>query len=85
MMMQYNTTSNAYTIESIETVYTYDEWLKEYNRNKAIERQQKKETAIQKCLGFGLLALGIVGCLIMPEDAGWFFFNSILGILRLVY
>ena len=56
-MMLYNKTSNAY---KIETVYTYDEWLKEYNRNKAIERQQKLETLIQKFLGIGLLTLGII-------------------------
>ena len=38
MMMNYNSTSNAYIMNDIETVYTYDEWLKEYNRNKAKER-----------------------------------------------
>ena len=77
--MNYNTTSNAY---KIETVYTYDEWLKEYKRNKALERQQKKETAIQKCLGLGLLTIGILGCVVMPEDAGGFLFASVLGIIR---
>lgn len=79
MMMNYNATSNAY---KIETVYTCDEWLKEYNRNKALERQQKKETVIQKGLGIGLLALGIIGCVTFPEDAGGFLFASILGIIR---
>ena len=82
MMMNYNATSNAYIMNDIETVYTYDEWLKEYNRNKAKERQQKKETAIQKCLGLGLLAIGIIGCLIMPEDAGGFVFAGLMGIIR---
>lgn len=81
-MMLYNKTSNAY---KIETVYTYDEWLKEYNRNKAIERQQKLETLIQKFLGIGLLTLGIIGCCIFPEDAGGFLFTSVLGILRVIY
>ena len=74
-MMLYNTTSNA---QKIETVYTYEEWLKEYDHNKAIERKQKRETIIQKCLGLGLLALGIVGCLLMPEDAGGFVIASVL-------
>ncbi|MBR5596625.1 MAG: hypothetical protein IKW30_04370 [Lachnospiraceae bacterium] len=82
MMMNYNATSNAYIMNDIETVYTYDEWLKEYNRNKALERQQKKETAIQKGLGIGLLAVGIIGCLVFPEDAGGFVFASIMGIIR---
>ena len=81
-MMQYNTTSNAY---KIETVYTYDEWLKAYNRNKAKERKQRAETITQKCLGLGLLLLGIIGCLVMPEDAGGFVFASVLGILRVIY
>ena len=82
MMMQYSTTSNAY---KIETVYTYEEWEKEYRRNKAIERKQKVETIGQKCLGLGLLALGIIGCCIFPEDAGGFVFTSVLGILRVIY
>ena len=73
--MLYNTTSNA---QKIETVYTYEEWLKEYDHNKAIERKQKRETIIQKCLGLGLLALGIVGCLLMPEDACGFVIASVL-------
>lgn len=81
-MMLYNTTSNAH---KIETVYTYEEWLKEYNRNKAIERKQRQETIIQKCLGIGLLVIGIIGCLIFPEDAGGFLFTSVLGILRVIY
>ena len=81
-MMLYNTTSNAH---KIETVYTYEEWLKEYNRNKAIERKQRQETIIQKCLGIGLLVIGIIGCLIFPEDAGGFLFTSVLGIIRTFY
>ena len=81
-MMNYNTTSNAY---KIETVYTYEEWEKEYRRNKAIERKQKAETIGQKCLGLGLLALGIIGCFVFPEDAGGFVFASVLGILRVIY
>lgn len=80
--MNYNTTSNAY---KIETVYTYEEWEKEYRRNKAIERKQKAETITQKCLGLGLLALGIIGCAIFPEDAGGFVFASVLGIIRAIY
>ena len=82
MMMQYSTTSNAY---KIETVYTYEEWEKEYRRNKAIERKQKVETIGQKCLGFGLLALGILGCFVFPEDAGGFVFTSVLGIIRMIF
>ena len=81
-MMLYNTTSNAH---KIETVYTYEEWLKEYKRNEAIERKQKCEAAIQKSLGLGLLAIGIIGCLLMPEYAGGFVFTSVLGILRVIY
>ena len=82
MMMNYNTTSNAYS--DIETVYTYDEWLKEYNHNKALERKQKAETITQKCLGLGLLMIGILGCLVFPDDAGGFVFTSVLGIIRVI-
>ena len=81
MMMTYNKTSNE---GAMETVYTYEEWLKEYKRNEAKERKQKQEIAIQKCLGLGLLTIGIFGCAVMPKDAGGFLFASILGIIRVI-
>ena len=83
MMMQYNTTNNA--LQNIETVYTYDEWLKEYKRNEAKEIKQKQETAIQKCLGLGLIALAVIGCMVFPEDAGGFVFAGLMGIFRTFY
>lgn len=80
MMLTYNKTSNA---EVIETVYTYDEWLKEYNRNKAKERAKQQEKAFQKLLGLALVLIGIIFCMLSPEDATGGVFVGALGLLRL--
>ena len=81
MMMTYNKTSNA---EAIEIVYTYDEWMKVYRSNKAKEKAKKQEKAFQKLLGIALVAVGLLGCAIFPEDAGGCLFACILGIIRVI-
>ena len=80
MMMTYNKTSSA---ETLETVYTYDEWLKAYNRNKAKKRAKQQEKAFQKLLGVALVLVGIIFCVIFPEDATGGAFVGALGLLRL--
>lgn len=80
MMMTYNNTSNA---ETIETVYTYDECLRTYNRNKAKRRAKQQEKAFQKLLGLALVLVGIIFCMIFPEDATGGVFVGVLGLLRL--
>ena len=82
MMVTYNNTSNA---EAIETVYTYDEWLKAYNRNKAKKRAKQQEKAFQKLLGFALVLVGLLGCAIFPEDAGGCLFACIMGVFRVIF
>lgn len=79
-MLTYNKTSNA---EVIETVYTYDEWLRVHNRNKAKEKAKKQEKAFQKLLGLALVLVGIIFCMIFPEDATGGVFVGALGLLRL--
>ena len=80
MMMTYNKTSNA---EAIETVYTYDECLRTYNRNKEKERAKKQEKIFQKLLGLALVLIGIIFCMIFPDDATGGAFVGALGLLRL--
>ena len=45
------------------------------------KRHIKKEKGLlcQKLLGLGLLIIGFVGCLIIPEDAGGFLIAGFLG------
>lgn len=45
---------------------------------------RKQHLIIQKLLGLGLFIIGIIGCLVFPEDAGGFVFAGVLGILRLI-
>ena len=80
MMMIYNKTSN---VEAIETVYTYNDWLKTYKRNEAKRRAKQQEKIFQKLLGFALVLVGIIFCMIFPEDATGGLFVGILGLLRL--
>ena len=82
MMMTYNNTSNA---EAIETVYTYNELLNIYNRNKTKEREEKKNKILQKLLGVALLFIGVLGCAIFPEDAGGCLFACALGVFRVIF
>ena len=80
MMMTYNNTSNA---EAIETVYTYNDWLKTYKRNEEKRRAKQQEKIFQKLLGLALVLVGIIFCMIFPEDATGGAFVGALGLLRL--
>lgn len=71
--------------EPIETVYTFSEWEKEYNRRKAKQRAEKMEVVTQKLLGVGLLSLSVIGCLVFREDASGFLFTGFLGIARIIF
>ena len=82
MMMTYNNTSNA---EAIETVYTYEEGLKAYNRNEAKKRAKQQEKIFQKLLGFALVLIGLIGCAIFPEDAGGCLFACAMGVFRVIF
>ena len=68
MMITYNIGS-----EAIETVYTYDEWLKEYNRRETKRRiRQRTEHLyyIKQCLsGTIMAAIGIIAPFVLDGDA----------------
>ena len=50
--------------EAVETVYTYDEWLKEYNRQETKRRiRQRKERLYymkQRLSGVMMVAIGVI-------------------------
>lgn len=60
-------------LERIETVYTYEEWLREYNRRETqrriIQRTEQLYYIKQKFSGLVMAAIGIVTPFILDGDA----------------
>lgn len=83
MMITYNSGS-----EVIETVYTYEEWLKEYNYQKAkwriIQRTEHLYYLKQKLSGAIMAAIGIVMPFILDGDATFSLVALPLGIFLLL-
>ena len=74
--------------EAIETVYTYDEWLKEYNRRE-IKRRIKQRTEHlyymkQRISGAMMAAIGIVTPFVLAGDATVSLVTLPLGIFLLL-
>lgn len=83
MLPVYNGGSGA-----IETVYTYEEWLKEYNRRQT-ERKNKKRTERLYCIkqrlaGLTMAASGIVIPFLFDGDATFSLVALPLGIFLLL-
>ena len=73
---------------AIETVYTYDEWLKEYNRRE-IKRRIKQRTEHlyymkQRISGAMMAAIGIVTPFVLAGDATVSLVTLPLGIFLLL-
>lgn len=68
MMITYSSGS-----EAIETVYTYEEWLKEYNRRETKRRIRQRTEHIyyikQRFSGAVMTAIGIVMPFVLDGDA----------------
>ncbi len=83
MMITYNIGS-----EAIETVYTYDEWLKEYNRRETKRRiRQRTEHLyyIKQCLsGTIMAAIGIIAPFVLDGDATFSLIVLPLGIFLIL-
>lgn len=83
MMITYNSGS-----EAIETVYTYDEWLKEYNRRKAKQRIKQRAEHLyymkQRLSGAIMATIGIVTPFVLDGDATLSLFMLPLGIFLLL-
>ena len=63
MMVQYN---NGF--EAIETVYTYEEWFKEYNRLESQRRRRQRTERLyyikQRLSGLAMVIIGLIGPLL---------------------
>lgn len=74
--------------EAIETVYTYEEWLKEYNRRETKRRiRQRKERIYylkQRLSGAIMAAIGIIMPFVLDGDATFSLFALPLGIFLLL-
>lgn len=74
--------------EAIETVYTYEEWLKEYNRRETKRRIRQRTEHLyymkQRLSGAIMAAIGIVTPFVLDGDATVSFVVLPLGIFLLL-
>ena len=74
--------------EAIETVYTYEEWLKEYNRRETKQRiRQRTEHLyyIKQCLsGTIMAAIGIIAPFVLDGDITASLFALPLGMFLMM-
>lgn len=74
--------------EAIETVYTYEEWLKEYNRQEAKRRIRQRTEHLycmrQRLLGVIMTAIGIVTPFLLDGDATFSLVALPLGIFLMM-
>lgn len=82
MMASYNRS------QAIETVYTYDEWLKEYNRRETQRRiRQRTEHVyyVKQCLcGLVTVVIGVITPILLDGDATISLFALPLGTFLLL-
>lgn len=55
-----------------------------YRRRKRLS-ERKKKLIQQKLLGLTLVVVGVVGCCVMPEDAGGCLMACGMGIVRMIF
>lgn len=83
MMITYNIGS-----EAIETVYTYDEWLKEYNHQETKRRIRQRTERLyymkQRLSGAIMTVIGIITPFVLDGDATTSLFALPLGIFLLL-
>ena len=83
MLTTYNNGS-----EAIETVYTYEEWIKEYSRRelkrKIRQRMERMYYIRQRLSGLIIAAIGIVTPFLLDGDATISLFALPLGIFLLL-
>lgn len=83
MMITYNSGS-----EAIETVYTYEEWLKEYNCRETKRRIRQRTEHLyyikQRLSGIIMVAIGIVAPFILDKDATVSLIAMSLGIFLML-
>lgn len=83
MMITYSNGS-----EAIETVYTYEEWLKEYNRRETKRRIRQRTEHLyfmkQRLSGAIMVAIGIITPFVLDGDATFSLVALPLGIFLLL-
>lgn len=83
MMAQYNIRT-----ETIETVYTYEEWLKEYNRRETKRRIRQRTEQLyymkQRLSGVIMTVIGIVTPFLLDGDATFSLVALPLGIFLMM-
>lgn len=83
MMIAYNSGS-----EAIETVYTYEEWLKEHNRQETKRKTKQRAERLyymkQRLSGAIMAAVGIITPFVFERDATISLFALPLGIFLLL-
>lgn len=74
--------------EAIETVYTYDEWLKEYNRRETKRRIRQRTEHLyhmkQRLSGIIMTVIGIIMPFVLDGDATFSLVAFPLGIFLLL-
>ena len=74
--------------EAIETIYTYEEWLKEYNRREAKRRIRQRAERLyymkQRLSGTIMVAVGIITPFILDGDATFSLVALPLGIFLMM-
>jgi hypothetical protein len=60
-------------------------YIVRHKKNAIKVSARNKETIKQKYLGAGLIAIGLIGCMIFPEDCGGALLACVMGILRMVF
>lgn len=75
-------------LEAIETVYTYEEWLKEYNRRESKRRIRQRMEYLyyikQRLSGTIMATIGIVMPFLLDGDATFSLVTLPLGIFLLL-
>lgn len=83
MMIAYSNRS-----EVIETVYTYEEWLKEYNRRETKRRIKQRTEHLyymkQRLSGAIMVSIGIITPFVLDGEATFSFVVLPLGIFLLL-
>ena len=81
-------TTNNIGSEAVETVYTYEEWLKEYNRRETKRRIRQRTGHLyylkQRLLGTVMVVIGIIILFVLDGDATVSLFVLPLGIFLLL-
>ena len=83
MIIQYNN-----NLQAIETVYTYEEWLKEYNRQETKRRIRQRTEHLyymkQRSSGVIMTVIGIVTPFLLDGDATFSLVALPLGIFLMM-